>query len=267
LSLSADGQTVVVAGFNVPSGSSATTIDSSSTTGSAAVPRAVGSVNAAGTFTLSATTTQFSGGTIRSAVTDGAGNFWAGGGNSGIVYLGSNSPPATISTVSTATRVLGLVNGSLYFTETGSGHGVMAFSGAPRTTATPVMVLSTDGTGIGTPSPKGFAFNTNLTIAYVADNRTAANGGGIQRFNWNGSSWAYAYTLGYTLSASQEVWDMTVDFSGPHPIIYAITGESEENYLVSVTDTGSGSAFTILDMALADTAFRGVAFAPEPAAR
>src|ERR1035441_2582615 len=131
----------------------------------------------------------------------------------------------------------------------------------------PALVLSTDGTGTGTPSPTGFAFNTALTIASVADNRTAANGGGIQRFNWNGSVWAYAYTLGYTSSSSQQVWDITVDFSGPSPIIYAVTGESTGNHLVSVTDTGSGSPYTIIETAPSGTAFRGVGFAPQQGAQ
>ena len=263
LSLSANGQSVVVAGYDVPIGYITTAIDTSSTSGTAPVPRAVGSVSADGKFTLRATTAQFSGATIRSAIADGSGNFWAGGGNSGIVYLGSNSPAATLSTVSIATRNLSLVNGSIYFTETGSSHGVMAFAGAPRAAATPALVLSTDGTGTGTPSPKGFSFNPAMTNAYVADNRTAATGGGIQRFNWNGSAWVYAYTLGYTASSSQQVWDMTVDSSGPSPIIYAISGESTGNHLVSVTDTGSGSAYTILETAPSGTAFRGVAFAPQ----
>ena len=79
LSTSADGQNIVLGGYNIPLGSFSGTLDTSSTTGASAVPRAVGTVNAAGTFTLNATTTQFSGSTIRSAVTDGAGNFWAGG--------------------------------------------------------------------------------------------------------------------------------------------------------------------------------------------
>jgi beta-glucanase (GH16 family) len=263
LSLSPDAQLLVVEGYNVPAGSySGSSIDTSSTTGSLAIPRAVGSVNAAGTFTLNATTTKFSGSTIRSAVTDGHGNYWAGGGLGGIVYLGIQSPPATLSTVSSASRNLGLFNGRLYFTETGSGHGVMAFSGTPTSAATPTLVLSTDGTGSGTPSPKGFAFNPALTIAYVADNRTASTGGGIQRFNWNGAAWAYAYTLGYTLSSSKQVWDIAADFSASAPVLYAVTGESTANHLVSVTDTGPGSAYTILATAPAGDAFRGVAFAP-----
>ena len=259
LSLSADGQNIVVGGYNVPLGSFSGTIDSSS---ASSVPRAVGSVNAAGSFTLDATTIQFSGSTIRSAAADGAGNFWAGGGSSGVVYLGTKAAAATISTISPATRNLNLINGNIYFTETGSGQGVMAFAGAPKTSATPTMLVSTAGTGTGTPSPKGFAFNPAMTIAYVADNRTAANGGGIQRFNWNGSAWAYAYTLGYTLSSSQEIYDVIADFSGPNPLLYAVTGESTRNRLVTVTDTGAGSTYTILETAPAGDAFRGLVFAP-----
>jgi hypothetical protein len=187
---------------------------------------------------------------------------WAGGGSGGIVYMGTNSASATLSTVSGATRNLGWVNGNLCFTETGSGHGVMAFAGAPTSAAVPTLVLSTDGTGSGTPSPKGFAFNTALTVAYVADNRTAGAGGGIQRFNWDGTAWTYAYTLGYTLSASQQVWDMAADFSGPSPILYAVSGESTGNHLVTITDDGPASAYSILATASAGSVFRGVAFAP-----
>jgi hypothetical protein len=259
LTLSADGQNIVLGGYNVPLGSFSGTIDSSS---AASVPRAVGSVNAAGSFMLDATTTQFSGSTIRSAVGDGAGNFWAGGGSGGVVYLGTRASAATISAISPATRNLNWVNGNLCFTETGSGQGVMSFAGAPRTSATPSMLVNTAGTGTGTASPKGFAFNPAMTMAYVVDNRTAANGGGIQRFNWNGSAWVYAYTLGYTLSSSQEIYDIIADFSGPSPVLYAITGEATRNHLVTVTDTGAGSAYTILETAASGDAFRGLAFAP-----
>ncbi len=262
LSVSANGQYIVIAGYNVPTGFSSGAIDSSSTTGASAVPRAVGLMDRAGNFTLGATTTKFSGGTIRSAASDGSGNYWAGGGLSGIVYLGNNSPSTTVSSVSSATRNLGFVNGSLYFTETGSGDGVMAFSGAPKVAATPALPINTAGTGTGTPSPKGFAINTNLTIAYVADNRSAANGGGIQRFNWNGSSWVYAYTIGYALSSSKEIYDVIADFSGPNPVLYGTTGEASANKVVTVTDTGAASTYSILETAPSGDAFRGIVFAP-----
>ena len=262
LTLSADGQWVVIVGYHAAIGSYSGSIDTSSTTGSSAVPRAVGSVNSAGTFVLNATTTKFTGSTIRSAASDGGGNFWAGGGRDGVVYLGTNFTPATLSTVSSATRDLGLFNGKLYFTETGSGYGVMGFNGTPTSAATPTMVVSTQGLGSGNPSPKGFAFSPNSMIAYVADNRAASSGGGIQRFNWNGTSWVAAYTLAYTLTSSKMVEDMAADFSGPNPVLYAITGESTGNNLVSVTDTGSGSAYSILATAPSGDAFRSVAFAP-----
>jgi hypothetical protein len=225
------------------------------------VPRAVGLVNAAGTFTLGVSAAKFSGSTIRSALADGAGNFWAGGGSGGIIYLGNKALSATLSGVSSSTRTLNFVNGSIYFTETGSGQGVMAFAGAPESAATAALVLNTGGTGSG-PSPEGFAFNPALTIAYVADNRAAGSGGGIQRFNWNGGAWVHAYTLGYTLSSSDVVYYIATDFSGSAPVIYATTGESSANKLVSVTDTGSGSAYTVLETAPSGDAFRGLVFAP-----
>jgi len=131
LSFSADGKTLVVEGYNVPIGFTSADLDSSSTTGSTAVPRAVGSVNASGTFTLNATTTKFSGSTIRSAVTDGNGSFWAGGGSSGIVYLGANSAATTLSTGSSSTRNMAFVNGSiisLAFAPSGDAFRGVAFA-------------------------------------------------------------------------------------------------------------------------------------------
>ena len=47
----------------------------------------------------------------------------------------------------------------------------------------------------------------------------------------------------------------------------AVTGKSTGNHLVSVTDTGPGSAYTILETAPSGTAFHGVAFAPQQGAQ
>ncbi|MEO7297816.1 MAG: family 16 glycosylhydrolase [Verrucomicrobiota bacterium] len=259
MTLSADGRSLVFVGYNSPALASGS-IDSST------VPRAVGSLSALGVFTLNFATTTFSGGTIRSAVTDGSDNFWASGVNSGVVYLGNNFSSVTLANNPVATREMRLVNGNIYFTaaQASTGYGVMGFNGSPTSASTPTLVLNTAGIGVGNPSPKGFAFNADLTIAYVADNRSAANGGGIQRFNWNtnNATWNYAYTLGNTLTTSQQVWSMTADFSGANPVIYATTGEATMNHLVSVTDAGAGSAFSIIATAATGSAFRGVSFAP-----
>lgn len=260
MSLSGDGKSIVIPGYNVPAGYITSAIDSSSTTGASAVPRAVGLVRANGAFAIAATTTQFSGSTIRGATADGAGNFWAGGGSSGIVYLGGNAPAATLSTISSATRELAFVNGNLCFAETGSGYGIMSFSGAPMASSTPTLLLNSGGLGNGGGSPVDFAFSP--TIAYVADNRTNTTGGGVLRYNWNGSSWVYAYTLVNNATSSKEVDAMVVNFNGAHPVIYAVTGEATGNSLVTVTDTGSSSSFSVLDTAASGDAFRGLVFAP-----
>jgi hypothetical protein len=126
------------------------------------------------------------------------------------------------------------------------------------------MFVNTAGHGSATASPVGFAFNPAMTVVYVADNRSASTGGGIQRYNWNGTAWVWAYTLGYTLSSSKQVWELAADFSGPNPILYATTGESSANNVVCVTDTGAASAFTTLATAATSDAFRGIAFAPTP---
>jgi hypothetical protein len=61
-----------------------------------------------------------------------------------------------------------------------------------------------------------------------------------------------------------------VDFSGANPVLFATTTEASANRLVTLTDTGASSTFSVLSTALANTAYRGVDFtpispAPEPA--
>ena len=179
MSLSSDHRMVVFAGYNVPAGSSSSAIDSSGTTGSGAVPRAVASVRSDGSFTLNATTTAFSGGTIRSAAADGLGNFWAGGGNSGIVYWEQCSGGDPFNRLQFhAQSHLCQWKSLLLPNRLRAGLGCLRRRAPDRSHA--------DGdikhrwTGAGTPSPKGFAVNAALTIADVADNRTSSTGGGIQ---------------------------------------------------------------------------------------
>jgi hypothetical protein len=79
----------------------------------------------------------------------------------------------------------------------------------------------------------------------------------VQRWDKSGSSWSlsYVFTNGYGARS------LTVDFSGAHPVIYTITGGST-NRLMQFVDTGSASAGTVLATPAANTAFRGVRFAP-----
>lgn len=254
------------------------------------VPRAAGTVDADGNFVLQARVASgvgqlFNGGTFRGVVSDGNGNFWAGGQNGGIVYLGTSSPALKIDAAGGgAIRDMIMVGGSIYFSSSQfpaspATAGIVAFTGTPTNVSAPQMVINitdTQNSGLipnasGTPAQKGFYVNPQLTIAYVIDMRATAAGGGIYRFNGTGTgapgSWTFAYTLNdASLGTPQEV---VADFSGSDPVLYVITGvgtATVPNRIVKGTDTGAGSVFADFAAAPDGDVFRGLTFAPTAAA-
>ena len=216
-----------------------------------------------GTFAVAASTgTQFNASNIRSAATDGAGNFWAAGtssplGTGGVGYLGTG----TVAQVLAGNfRAVNLFNGELYFStaSTTQGEGIHRFTGTPTSAAT-----STPLNVVGGQSPYGFSINPAGTVMYVADDRTIASGGGIQRWNKSGATWSLAYTLGTGGSSTLGVRGLVVNWSGASPVIHATTTEPSNNRLITVADTGTapGTA-TLVASAGTNRVFRGVAFAP-----
>lgn len=262
LSRSADGRFLVLGGYNTnrPAGSSLAGGTS------ATFQRAAGTVDAAGTFTLiAATNTQFSANNIRSAVTDGGANVYAAGGNSGTVLMaGNGSTGQAGSAVQTAvanTRVNNIFNGNLYFS-TGSGTpGVFAFAGTPTAAAAATQIITSPG---ASPSPYDFVISPSGTTAYVADDRTIANGGGIERFDLSGGTFALTYTLGTGAGSTVGARGLAVDFSGATPVVYATTAETSGNRLISIVDAGGTSAATTLATAGTNQIFRGLDFTPVP---
>jgi hypothetical protein len=254
LSLSGDGHYLAIAGYNTtrPFGSSL----ASST--SATVPRGIGSIGANGSYTLAATTTsQYSANNIRGGATDGANNFWGSGANSGTYYFGNNAAPGTVQSTVANTRVIADIGGNLFFsTSSGTSRGVWEIPGTPTGAGTASVLLNTGSSG----SAYDFAFNPSMTIAYVADDTSSA-AGGIERWDFNGSTWSLTYTLG-TGTANVGARGLAVDFSGPTPIIYATTAEATANRLIAITDTGASSAATTLATASANEIFRGLEFTP-----
>src|SRR4029078_5284042 len=125
----------------------------------------------------------------------------------------------------------------------GSGPGIYGFSGMPTAAATPTLLIST-GAGAGTDE---FSINSTSDIAYIADDRSAASGGGIQKWTFNGSSWTWAYTI---LSGSPNgARGLALDLTGAHPIVYAPTGEStagEANKIVGYVDTAVPGTASVL---------------------
>jgi len=253
LSLSTDGSILTFGGYSASVGT--TGIANSS------APREVGTFNVSGQFSVVPnTSTSLGGNNIRGAVSDGH-NHWIAA-PSGIYYQQSGSQ-SLVKVTSVNTRVDNIIGGNLYYS-TGSGaKGIYMLTGTPTTTATPTLLIGTGA--VSGSSPYDFAINADGTIAYIADDGAAGAGlsGGIEKWTLSGGVWSLAYTIALGSGASGGARQMTVDWNGTDPIIYATTTEASANRLVGLVDSGSGSTYSVLATAPVNTVFRGVDFAPQ----
>jgi hypothetical protein len=267
ISFNSATSTVAIPGYDAAVGTAAIAGTASATTN-----RVVLGVNLTGNSgngstsqlaTLSGTGSSFSAGNIRGAYSNGT-NTWAVGSNTGVVV----TPPETtiVSAAPTNNRVINSFNGNLYMS-TGSGatRGIyqIGTSGLPTGTTTSTSFINTGGTS----SNYGFAINAAGDVAYIADDSAIASGGGIQKWTFNGTVWSLAGTF-QSLSGTETVRGLSVDFSGANPVLYATTNLASANKLISLVDTGNfATTATILATAPANEAFRGVVFftpVPEP---
>jgi len=253
LTRSADGRLLILAGYNLALTNSASSLPNSS---SANVPRALGVVDALGSFTLvGVTTNQYGGNNMRSGATDGRGNYWGAGATGGTFYFGSGATN-TIQTNIVNSIVIQALGGNLYFSTAKTTPGIWKIAGTPTIPVTNAAAFLSAGSKA---SPYAFALNATATTAYLADD-TLKGTGGIQRWDFNGSAWALTYA--FTSLTNIGARGVTVDFSGATPIIYATTAENSTNRLVAITDTGAAASATTLATAGVNQIFRGVTFAP-----
>jgi hypothetical protein len=258
LTRSADGRLFVLAGYNIALTNAARLSTSLANANSMAAPRALGVVDAFGNFTLAGVTTnQYVGNNMRSGATDGLGNYWGAGAASGTYYFGGG-PAGTIQSAIANSIVIQDLGGNLYFSTGKTTPGIWKIAGTPAVPAGTAVFLSAGSKA----SPYGFALNASVTTAYLADD-TLKGGGGIQRWDFNGSAWTMTYA--FTSLTNVGARGVAVDFSGAQPVIYATTAESISNRLVAITDTGSASSATTLATASKNKLFRGVAFTPDAA--
>ncbi len=256
LTRSADGRLLLLAGYNIAF-TNASSIGSSLASASATnVPRALGTLDILGSFTLvGVTTNQYGGNNMRSGTSDGRGNYWGAGANSGTFYFGGG-PTNTIQTNIVNSIAIQELGGNLYFSTAKITPGVWKIPGTPVVPVANAAVFLSAGSKA---SPYGFALNPTATTAYLADD-TLKGIGGIQRWDFNGGAWAMTYA--FTSLTNIGARGVAVDFSGAQPIIYATTAENSGNRLVSITDTGAASVATTLATAGVNQIFRGVAFTP-----
>lgn len=269
LSLSGNGAYALLAGYGVTVGT--VTV---STSAANLVPRVVGRIDALGNVnTQTVVTGAFSGGAVRGATSQDGSVLWVSGTSSGstggvhVVSLG-DSVPTQILTAPNNARFLGVAAGQLYGTSGAGGYTSVFTIGAGLPTASGQTANTLPGLPTTNASPYGFALlDRNANIAgvdtlYMADDRSVATGGGIQKWVFDGSQWSLAFTI--TGGLSQGVRGLAARVVGNVVVIVATTAEASQNHLVMAVDDGVSTpvATSVADAPL-NTVYRGVAFAPK----
>jgi hypothetical protein len=263
-----DGNYLLVAGYGIAPGTA-----SVGGTTSAAVNRVIARIDLAGAIdSTTALTDAHNAGSIRSAVSVDGNSFWTSGAgntlagtNRGMTYVAALGATTSVQVPATLTngRVAGIHDGQLYLsTAAGGTFGVCTIgSGLPTTSGQTSTLLNGFAfvTGTGTISQYDFWFADAVTL-YVSDDRTAANGGGIQKWVDVAGTWTWQYTL--SPGTGCRGLSGIVDENGTR--LFATTAVTSANALVTVLDTGAGSSFSTLATAPTNTAFRGVQFVRTP---
>jgi hypothetical protein len=269
LSLSSNGKYVFLVGYSAP-----VDTPSVSATDATIYPRIVGRIDAQGNVnTTTSLGTAFNASSVRGATsTDGISIWVSGNGTAavgGVHYttLGAFGSTQILSAPNNARFVHAISN--QLFGSSGAGTFVNVFtigSGFPTSTGQTATSLPGMPTVTG-PSPYSFALVDRLPgiagvdTLYVADDRSIANGGGIQRWVYDGFSWTLETTFG---DGTSGVRGLAATIEGTGVRIVATTSESPTNRILSVFDEpGSSPIIVPIATSPTNTLYRGVAFAPQ----
>jgi hypothetical protein len=271
LTLSANGQYLLTAGYNAAAGTAAV-----ASTTAAATPRTVARIDGNQTVDIStALTNTYSGGNIRSAASLDGTTFFLSGSAAGVRYaaLGATAS-SNISTTIASPRVMRVYRNRVYFstssTSGGAIPGIYALDVPTNTASGQTATSFIPTSGANGASPYGFILldrDPNVPgfdAAYVADDGIGSAAGGIQKWSFDGTTWTKRGSIG---SAYRGLTG-TVNPNGS-VTLYATTNTSAGgNDLVTVTDTSpyntapSTTAVSVIATAASNAAFRGVDFAP-----
>jgi hypothetical protein len=263
MTISADNGELMIGGFNVakPFGSA---LNASQAT---AAPRAIGTVNAAGTYSLALVDSNTIYGTSypkTAASPDGISQFWTIGG-AGVIY--SVSGADTFITNSPGGRYVSeIFSNNLYACLSG---GLYQFNGLPTTSGIAPTKLFTSS------NPNDFAISPDGLTIYVTDgSNIAQSGGGIQRWDNSGGVWNMTYTYSTPpyngTTGNNGPLGLAVDFSnfagggasGFGAVLYGTTGQGMTNSLFQIIDTDGGETPTILYTFGPNQGGRGLRFGP-----
>ncbi len=268
ISLSTDGQYIVGACYasDIPAASSLTAATSAS------VPRVLFRVSNDGSINTTTALTDFgSTGNPRSAVSTNGTDLWGTSSNTGVHYAAIGSTTSTqLAVTPTNLRQMGIAGGQLLVSaNTGAFRLASIGSGTPTTNGQTITNLT--GLPTATVSPYGFvgldrsASVAGIDTIYFADDRAAPNGG-VYKYSFDGATWTARGFIAGSLRG------LTGKINGANVVMYATGTAATANTLVTANDTAlfdatiSGTITTIGTGAPVATAFRGVAFVPQPAA-
>ncbi len=261
---SQDGHYVTLAGYAAAPGT-ATPGSTSSTT----IPRVIGRINAAGTVDTSTTTTSFSAGAVRGAVTADGSSFYAfGPQNFGLVRVtyGGTGAGTTINTDETG--IADFVNGQLWYTRVAtSGGTLLSYSPPPTTSSAGTMVLPSD-TFSGADPWAFVAFSTTGTPLAGADRVYIADASveGIQVWV-KSTTWTKLKTV--TVGSGYETLWLTGFQRGTDFVMFATarataSGATATKVVTFVDPTAATlPAVTTVKTGTATSQYLGVAFAPQ----
>ena len=194
---------------------------------------------------------------------------WAAGSASGVytVQFGTATAAQVLATPASG-RALHVIGGQLYGTS-GSSPFTNVYSigaGLPVTLVAAAQAFA--GMATSGASPYSFAlFDRNPNVAgrdtlYVADDRAIASSGGVQKWvTADGTNWTLDKTISTGLTTG--VRGLTGYVAGSTVVLFVTTTEAAANKLVRILDDGVNVSATTLVTAATNTAFRGVAIAPQ----
>jgi predicted extracellular nuclease len=257
LNRSADGRYLTLAGYDAAPGTAGVVASTS-----AATNRVIARVGADGAVdTSTALSDAYSASNIRGVVTDDGSRFWTAGTGAasfgGVRYATLGATTSTqVTTAPTNVRTVGIAAGQLY-----AGSGSAPFigvsrvgDGLPTGPATATSLFTPSGT-----SPYGFVLLDRdpavpgVDSAYLADDSA-----GLLKYSFDGSTWTARGSL------AGPIRGLTGSVTGSGVQLYAT---SSSNALLAIGDAAGydqplAATATTIASAPANTAFRGVAFAP-----
>jgi len=273
LTISGNGQYVSLAGYGAIPGTAAV-----NGTASAATNRVVARVDKNAVIdTTTRLDAAFTAVSVRSAVTDDGNTYWVSGENAagdlgGVYYLPLGTTGGTqILAAPQNMRVLGIFGGQLYGnTQSGAGGNTLRLFSIGMNLPVTAGQTGTNLAGItaANTTPNGFvildldAAVAGLDTMYVADTRSiaGAGAGGVQKWTYNGATWALAATFKNGLTGSPI--NVAATKVGAVVHIVATTLDNPAKVVRFIDDGGANPLGVTLATAGTNTQFRGIAVSP-----